>query len=114
MDNSFAIKPRPGTPQFPQRDSARKREEPEAAEDTAHDAAPAGHDGGDPHDRHAPPDIAVDPESRAVINRANDISAQDRHRGHPDQALLRFRAYRPAPPAGGEHPHDEPHANLKA
>ena len=66
-----------------------------------------------PHD-HAPPDVIVDPEARNVINRENDIRNQADHREHPDQALLRLRAYRPArsetdPPAA-----NEPHANIKA
>jgi hypothetical protein len=51
-----------------------------------------------------------------VINRENDIRAQEQPREHPDQALLRFRAYRPALPADAdtEHPHNEAHANIKA
>jgi hypothetical protein len=38
----------------------------------------------------------VDPESREVINRENDVRAHAQSREHPDQALLRYRAYQPA------------------
>ena len=49
-----------------------------------------------------------------MINRENDIRNQADNREHPDPALLRLRAYRPArseadPPAA-----TEPHANIKA
>ena len=59
-----------------------------------------------------PPDKMA--ETRDVINRENDIRNQAVDREHPDQALLRLRAYRPArsetdPPAT-----NEPHANIKA
>jgi hypothetical protein len=114
MDNSFTIKPRPGVPQFPQRGTARKRETVETELDATRTVAATSDGGNDPHDRHANPhDVAVDPESRAVINRENDIRAQDAHRDHPDQALLRFRAYRPSHPEA-EHAPNEPHANIKA
>ncbi|HWL30650.1 MAG TPA: hypothetical protein VNQ50_00820 [Xanthobacteraceae bacterium] len=115
MDNSFTIKPRPGLQQFPQRGAARKREAVETDLDATRSVTATDRDGGhESHDRHTPPhDVAVDSESRAVINRENDIRAQDAHRDHPDRALLRFRAYRPAH-ADSEHPHDEPHANIKA
>ena len=43
-----------------------------------------------------PHDVVVDPESREVINRENDVRAHADEREHPDQALLRYRAYQPA------------------
>jgi hypothetical protein len=50
-----------------------------------------------------------------VINRENDIRAHPELREHPDQALLRQRAYRPAGTTTPEPPSPtEPHANLKA
>jgi hypothetical protein len=115
--DSFTIKPRVGVQKFTPRD-------PRQAAPTELPASKvvAAVDNGDaeqrekPHD-HAPPDVIVDPEARNVINRENDIRNQA-DREHPDQALLRLRAYRPAaaaarpesdPPAPSE-----PHANIKA
>jgi hypothetical protein len=69
----------------------------------------------EPRQEHTPHDVIVDPESREVINRENDVRAQSAEREHPDQALLRYRAYRPA---RGESDNNtsvaEPHANIKA
>jgi hypothetical protein len=57
----------------------------------------------------------VDPEARNVINRENDIRNQADNREHPDQALLRLRAYRPAARPEADPPAtSEPHANIKA
>lgn len=70
------------------------------------------------HPDHPPPDLLADPASRDVIYRERDIGAPDRapDRAHPDQALLRQRAYRPAPAMAAEPaatPAD-PHADIKA
>ena len=61
-----------------------------------------------------PQDVVVDPESREVINRENDIRTRAGEREHPDQALLRQRAYRPARTEAEDSPATEPHANIKA
>ena len=63
------------------------------------------------HD-HAPPDVIADPEARDVIMRENDIRNQAGE--HPDQALLRLRAYRPVQPDTTPAGPNEPHANIKA
>jgi hypothetical protein len=116
MDSSFTIKPNTAVPKF----TARERQpshDPVATElDSVKSVASIG-DGHEererPHD-HLPHDVVADPESREVINRENDIRAHEAEREHPDQALLRLRAYRPAT-ASPEHPApDEPHANIKA
>ena len=112
--DSFTIKPRAGVQKFTPRD-------PRQAAPTE---LPAGKvvaavDNSDPEQRekphdHAPPDVIVDPEARNVINRENDIRNQSDHREHPDQALLRLRAYRPARPEADPPATSEPHANIKA
>ena len=117
MDNSFPIKPRPGAQKYAPRDPVPVRE----AVETDLDAAKAVSAGGDPgaqhrdprHD-HAPHDVVVDPESREVINRENDVRTHAAEREHPDQALLRQRAYRPARPDAEAPSANEPHANIKA
>jgi hypothetical protein len=118
MDNNFTIKPRPGAQKYAPRDPVPVRE----AVDTDLDAAKAAGAPGDPgrqqhhdprHD-HAPHDVVADPESREVINRENDVRAQANEREHPDQALLRQRAYRPACPDADAPPANESHANIKA
>jgi hypothetical protein len=122
MDSSFTIKPRPGVQNYAPRDPVAVR----GAVETDLDAAKTVSANGDPSSQqrdprqdhpppqeHAPHDVVVDPESREVINRENDVRTQS-EREHPDQALLRQRAYRPAR-ADAEQPADlEPHANIKA
>jgi hypothetical protein len=67
----------------------------------------------DQHSDHAPHDLVVDPESRDVIYRERDIRAAERE--HPDQALLRQRAYHRHIPAETEvEPAGDPHADIKA
>src|SRR5258707_14883946 len=114
--DSFTIKPRVGVQKFTPRDprQAAPTELPASKVVAAVDNSDA-EQREKPHD-HAPPDVIVDPEARNVINRENDIRNQADNREHPDQALLRLRAYRPAaarpesdPPAPSE-----PHANIKA
>src|SRR5690606_29651422 len=69
----------------------------------------------EPAGRHpAPCDLALDPASGAVINRENDISRLDEPRPHPDQALLRLRAYRPASGESESPSETGPHANIEA
>lgn len=118
MDSSFTIKPRPGVHKFSPRDPVPVRE----AVDTELDALKSGVAAGDSntdkreqrHD-HAPHDVVADPESRDVIYRENDVRTQAVDRPHPDQALLRFRAYRPALTEFDTTPAtNEPHANIKA
>ena len=54
----------------------------------------------------------ADPNSRDVIYRERDVRASDRE--HPDHALLRLRAYRPAVPDSAPLPSDDPHADFRA
>jgi hypothetical protein len=122
MDSSFTIKPRPGVQKFSTRDPV-----PVRAVDTELDAlksvaATADSDTGQreqrqehqAHQEHTPHDLVADPESREVIYRENDVRAHADDRPHPDQALLRFRAYRPALAESDTPPDNEPHANIKA
>ena len=114
--DSFTIKPRVGVQKFTSRDPRQASEtELEASKAvTARDHTDSDAEQREkPHD-HAPTDVIADPETRNVINRENDIRNQADNREHPDQALLRLRAYRPArsetaPPAA-----NEPHPNIKA
>jgi hypothetical protein len=118
MDSSFTIKPPAGVQRkYTPRDPATGREPAATELDAAKTVAAADHSDSGQRDRrqdHTPPDVIADPESREVINRENDIRSQGGDREHPDQALLRQRAYRPAPPEADETPAAEPHANIKA
>ena len=126
MDSSFTVKPpRPGAPRLhtprdpvPVRETAETELEPTKAVTATGDSAARQdarrHDegtAGDHRPEHAPQDVVVDPASRDVIYRERDVRTADRP--HPDQALARQRAYRPAPP-DAEHAPAEPHANIKA
>jgi hypothetical protein len=138
MDGSFTIRPSPGVPRsYAGRDPVTVREAVATDLGTTKAVAAAGDHGAaqrDPrqdarqesrqeahqesrqdarHD-HAPADVVVDAASREVINRANDVRTHAAAREHPDQALLRLRAYRPAredaePPSAADS-----HANIKA
>ena len=115
MDSSFTIKPNAAVPKFTRdRSSAR----PVETELDASKSVTAVSDGGaEQHEKrheHGPHDVVVDPESREVINRENDVRAQSAERPHPDQALLRYRAYQPARHESDNAPATEPHANIKA
>ena len=116
MDSSFTVRPPSGVSRLRPREvpaRAPVRTELDAARTVQ---ATDGH-GSDQRDRqheHGPHDLVADPESRDVINRENDIRTQDAPREHPDQALLRLRAYRPARTEPEHPPDDEPHANIKA
>jgi hypothetical protein len=118
MDSNFAIKPRPSVQNFKQRSPTPQHDAAETEVDAAKSVAAVGDARDEPREQHGqrsgPLDVAVDPESRDVINRENDIRARDDHRQHPDQALLRFRAYRPADIEPKNPPPGEPHANIKA
>ena len=117
MDGSFTIKPNAGVHKFAPRDRS-----PVRSIETELDAAKAVtaiSDGTgeqrEPRQEHTPHDMIVDPESREVINRENDVRVQSAAREHPDQALLRYRAYRPARAESDNNtPAPEPHANIKA
>jgi hypothetical protein len=93
------------------------REAVETDLDTAKAVNAAG-DGGaqqrDPRQHHPPHDVVADPESREVINRENDVRAQEPGREHPDQALLRQRAYRTLQDDDAAPPEHKPNANIKA
>ena len=127
MDSSVTVKPRVGPQKaYAPRDPVPVREATEtdlnAAKAVAATGDPGrhgqhGHHGHqdhqeEPHHEHAPLEVTVDPQSRAVIYSERDVRAADRE--HPDQALQRQRAYgrqaakQDAPPA------DDPHADIKA
>src|SRR6188768_218812 len=96
MDGSFTIKPNAPVAKFTSRDRSAAR--PVETETDPAKAVTAVNDGGGQQERrpdHMPQDIVADPESREVINRENDVRARSAEREHPDQALLRYRAYRP-------------------
>ena len=116
MDSSFTIKPNAAVAKFTPRERQPTRE-PIATELDPAKTVTAAEDSGErrerPHD-HLPHDLVTDPESREVINRENDIRAHAGEREHPDQALLRLRAYRPATTETEQPKPDEPHANIKA
>jgi len=118
MDSNFTIKRPAGVQKgFTPRDPVPVREAVETDLDPAKSVTAAG-DGGaqqrEPRHEHAPNEMVADPESRDVINRENDVRTHANERNHPDQALLRQRAYRPAG-TGNENPAAaEPHANIKA
>ena len=98
MDGSFTIKPNAAVPKFTPRDRSPARPV-ETELDAAKSVTAAGDGGNEQRERrhdHTPHDVVVDPESREVINRENDVRAHADEREHPDQALLRYRAYRPA------------------
>ena len=115
--DSIPVKPRPGVQRYAPRDPVRVREAVATDLDAAKAAAPPG-DGGhkqrDQQHDHAPHDVVVDPESREVINRENDVRTHANEEPHPDQALLRQRAYRPARSEPEPPVPTEPHANIKA
>jgi hypothetical protein len=116
MDGSFPIKPNAAVPRFISRDRSPARPI-ETELDAARTVNAANHGGNDQSERrpdHLPHDVVADPESREVINRENDVRAQVAERAHPDQALLRYRAYQPAKSESDNTPSDEPHANIKA
>jgi hypothetical protein len=116
MDSSFTIKPNTAVPKFTPRDRSPAR--PVAteldAEKTVTATGDSGHEQRERHPDHVPHDVVVDPESREVINRENDVRAHAHEREHPDQALLRYRAYRPARSESDNTVSIEPHANIKA
>jgi hypothetical protein len=116
MDGSFTIKPNAAVPKFTSRDRSPARPV-ETELDAAKSVAAAGDGGHDQRERrpdHAPHDVVADPESRELINRENDVRARSAEGEHPDQALLRYRAYRPAKSESDNTPPAEPHANIKA
>jgi hypothetical protein len=117
MDSSFTVRPRVGVQQFTSRDP---RQAPETELSVDKTVAALGDNDGDteqrekPHE-HAPPDVIADPEARDVIIRENDIRNQAGE--HPDQALMRLRAYRPVRTDDVPDPNDPQtsiHANIKA
>jgi len=116
MDSSFTIKPNAPVPKFTARDRSPARPI-ETELDAAKTVIASGDSGNDQHERHPdhmPHDVVVDPESREVINRENDVRTHADEPPHPDQALLRYRAYRPVLPESDNTPPAEPHANIKA
>jgi hypothetical protein len=116
MDGSFTIKPNTPVAKFTSRDRSAARPV-ETELDAAKAVSTANDSGNEQRERrgdHMPQDVVADPESREVINRENDVRAQSGEREHPDQALLRYRAYRPAKSESDNTSPAEPHANIKA
>jgi hypothetical protein len=114
MDSSFTIKPRAAVQRYTARDPVAVRQAVETELDPAKSVAATTDSGADQREKrhdHAPPDVIADPEARDLIMRENDIRNQGGE--HPDQALLRLRAYRPAR-TEPEPTTTEPHANIKA
>jgi hypothetical protein len=127
MDSGISIKP-PRPPALAARDPVTVREAVATDLDVSKAAAATGDSGNRHNDqrpgdrRHdqpgsdpLPQDVVVDPESRDVIYRERDVRKADRE--HPDQALLRQRAYRPALPTPADQTPaapDDPHADIKA
>ncbi len=126
MDSSFTVKaPRPGAPKlYAPRDPVPVREAAETELETTKAVTPAGDGGawqgahrdadksGEHRTEHPPQDVVVDPASRELIYRERDVRTADRV--HPDQALLRQRAYRQTPGEAAQTAPIEPHANIKA
>ena len=129
MDSSFIIKPPPGVQKYAPRDPVRVREAVEADSNAIKPTGKPDEHGQErgnphhdphhepppqPHHEHVPHDVVTDPASREVINRENDVRAQADGRPHPDQALLRYRAYQAPRSESDNTPPVEPHANIKA
>jgi hypothetical protein len=117
MDSSFTIKPNAAVPKFTPRERSPSRpiETELDASKTVTATGDSGHEQRDHHPDHMPHDVVVDPESREVINRENDVRAHAGEPVHPDQALLRYRAYHhPARTETDNTAAPEPHANIKA
>ena len=116
MDGSFTIKPNTPVAKFTSRDrsAARPVETELEASKAVNTANDSGNEQRERRSDHMPHDVVADPESREVINRENDVRAQSDEREHPDQALLRYRAYRPAKSESDNPAPAEPHANIKA
>ena len=114
--DSFTIKPRVGVQKFTTRDPRQASETELHVSKTVQATDNSDTEQRErPHD-HAPTEVITDPEALTVINREKDIRNQAGE--HPDQALLRLRAYRPAaaaarPESEPQSP-NEPHANIKA
>lgn len=118
MDSSFTIKPRPGVQKtYAPRDPVPVREAIETDLDAAKAVAASG-DGGarqrDPRHDQTPHDVVADPESREVIYRENDVRTHANEPAHPDQALLRLRAYGSVRADTEGPPDSEPQANIEA
>jgi len=112
--DSFTIKPRVGVQKYTTRDP---RQSPATELPASRTVQAADNNDTEQRDRpqdHAPPEVIADPEARDVINRENDIRNQADNREHPDQALLRLRAYRLSRPETDPPDPNEPHANIKA
>ena len=122
MDSSFTVKPRPGAHKsYAPRDPVPVREAVEtdlsAAKTVTATRDGAGKQGqhnkhGDHHPEHAPHDVVVDPTSLDMIYRERDVRTVGRE--HPDDALLRQRAYGRKAASGEAPPAPEPQADIEA
>jgi hypothetical protein len=117
MDSSFTIRPRPGAQKYAPRDAVPVRQTIETEFDAVKAVTAPNDSGAEQHGKpqdHTHPDVMADPESRDVIIRENDIRAHTEERPHPDQALLRQRAYGHTQTGPDTPQSTEPHANIKA
>lgn len=130
MDSSISFKPSPAATgkTMSGRDPVTVREAVETDLDRAKTVSPAGDGSSRQHDHksdqqrgdqrgadHPPADLIANPESRDVLYRERDVRAEARPQ--LEQALLRQRAYHPAPPLqpDAEAPAaPDPHADIKA
>src|ERR1044071_10404635 len=121
MDSSFVVKsPRPGASKlYTSRDPVPVRETAHTELEASKTGGAAGdgnaqsgahrheHDPAEQRTDQAPHDVIADADSRAVIYRERDVRTATEP--HPDQVLLRERAYRSLAP-GESSPPAEPHA----
>lgn len=125
MDNGFSIKPRSGAHRsYALRDPVAVREAAETELDAAKAVAATGHgsdgrpggQGGqrhhDPRAEHASTEVVVDPLTRERIYRERDVRAAGQP--HPDEAMLRQRAYGRRPAGLDGHPVSDSHADIEA
>ena len=117
MDSSFTIKPNAGVPKFTPRERSPSRPVMTELDHRKTVGAVSGghHEQPERHPDHLPHDVVADPESREVINRENDVRTHADEPPHPDQALLRQRAYgHPVRAESDNTAAPESHANIKA
>jgi hypothetical protein len=125
VDNGFLIRPRSGPHRtYALRDPVTVREPVETELDAARavaatgqgsDGRPGGQGGRHHHDpraEHPSAEVVVDPLTRERIERERDLRATGEP--HPDEAMLRQRAYG-RPPAGADGaPVGDSHADIQA
>jgi hypothetical protein len=129
MDSSFSIKPPPAVSRsralrdpIPVRSAVdTELNGDRTVTGTHHNGDRGGHskhdDSHHPKDGETRPDhnvqdLVADPDSRDVIYRARDVRSLDGE--HPDDALMRLRAYRPSIAETSAATDDDQHADIQA